>query len=154
MFDKELFSLLLSKALGDRTTTEYSSQSGVNRTYISKFLNKKMDNPPSPEILKGLADSSQNRVTYTQLMQAAGYIDNDLDLEDISNPVEELLAKPKFAKIYDIEEAMKVLLAQPGLMLKGEVLEDEDKIILANAIQMGLKFAEDMKDKKNKDNGK
>lgn len=51
-------------------------------------------------------------------------------------------------EITDIEEAMKVLLDQPGLMLKGEILDDNDKIILANAIQMGLKLAEDIKNKK------
>jgi len=59
----------------------------------------------------------------------------------------------KYPEVHDIEEAMQVLLAQPGLMLKGEILDDEDKIILANAIQMGLRLAEDMK-KKNKDKGK
>ena len=43
-------------------------------------------------------------------------------------------------EITDVEEAMEILLNQPGLMLKGEALDDEDKIILANAIQAGLRW--------------
>lgn len=45
---------------------------------------------------------------------------------------------------------MDLILNQPGLMLNGEMLSDESKIALANAIQMGLSYAEQMqkKDKK------
>lgn len=73
MFDKKEFSKLLKKAIGNRTTTEYANESGVNRTYISKLLNKKLDNPPSPEILKRLAEVAHNGVTYEDFMIAAGY---------------------------------------------------------------------------------
>lgn len=57
--------------------------------------------------------------------------------------------KEKYAPANDIEEAMKIILEQPGLMLKGSILSDESKIILANAIQMGLKTAEELDKKKN-----
>lgn len=73
MFDKKEFSKLLKKAIGNRTTTEYADESGVNRTYISKLLNKKLNNPPSPEILKRLAEVAHNGVTYEDFMIAAGY---------------------------------------------------------------------------------
>ena len=49
--------------------------------------------------------------------------------------------------ITDVKEAMKVILAQPGLMLNGEALTDESKIALANAINMGLAYAEQMQKK-------
>lgn len=58
--------------------------------------------------------------------------------------------KEKYEDVHDIEEAMKIILEQPGLMLKGSILSDESKIILANAIQMGLRTAEEIEDKKNK----
>lgn len=48
----------------------------------------------------------------------------------------------KYPPITDVKEAMKVILAQPGLMLNGEALSDESKIALANAINMGLAYAE------------
>lgn len=60
----------------------------------------------------------------------------------------------KYPDVHDVEEAMKIILEQPGLMLKGELLSDESKIILANAIQMGLRTAEEIeKKKKNKGDG-
>lgn len=60
----------------------------------------------------------------------------------------------KYPDVHDVEEAMKIILEQPGLMLKGELLSDESKIILANAIQMGLRTAEELeKKKKNKGDG-
>ncbi len=56
-------------------------------------------------------------------------------------------------KVTDVKQAMEVIMAQPGLMLNGEILSDESKIALANAIQMGLAYAEQM-NKKNKGNNK
>lgn len=61
-------------------------------------------------------------------------------------------AEEKYAPVDDIEEAMKVILEQPGLMLKGSILSDESKIILANAIQMGLRTAEELEKKKGDNN--
>lgn len=56
----------------------------------------------------------------------------------------------KHPQVNEVEEAMKIILDQPGLMLKGEILSDESKIILANAIQMGLRTAEELEKKKSK----
>lgn len=52
-------------------------------------------------------------------------------------------------QITDVKEAMELILAQPGLMLNGEMLSDESKIALANAIQLGLKYAEQMQKRDN-----
>lgn len=91
MFDKKLFRKLLIKAMNQRTSTIYAKQSGINRTYISKLLNEKMDNPPSPEVLKGLASVAQNNVTYIDFMKAAGYINsNENSLENTDFTEEEL----------------------------------------------------------------
>lgn len=85
MFNKERFSILLQKSLGERTETEYSNQSGVNRTYISKFLNKRIENPPSPYLLKKLADFSHNNVTYMQFMASCGYVKYDNNITEDKN---------------------------------------------------------------------
>lgn len=58
-----------------------------------------------------------------------------------------IIRDEKYSEIHDVEEAMKIILDQPGLMLKGELLSDESKIILANAIQMGLRTAEELEKK-------
>lgn len=50
-------------------------------------------------------------------------------------------------EITDIKEAMDIIMSQPGLMLNGEMLSDESKIALANAINMGLAYAKQMQEK-------
>ncbi|MBM7555743.1 S24 family peptidase [Halanaerobacter jeridensis] len=74
MFNKKKFKELINHAIGDRSITQYSEESNVNRTYISKIINESLDNPPSPEILKKLASYSEGRVSYKELMLVAGYL--------------------------------------------------------------------------------
>ena len=50
----------------------------------------------------------------------------------------------KDTEVTDVEEAMDIALSQPGLMLNGELLSDESKIALANAIKLGLAYAKQM----------
>lgn len=64
-------------------------------------------------------------------------------INDDNVPVEKL-----YPEVNDIEEAMKIIMEQPGLMLNGELLTDEDKMILANSIQIGLRLAEERRRKR------
>lgn len=77
MFDREKFKELLIKAMGDRTQEEFAELCGVNRTYLSKYTNMRLDNPPSPNILRRIAQNAHNDVTYEQLMDAAGHISKE-----------------------------------------------------------------------------
>ncbi|MFD3156678.1 hypothetical protein ACFIJ5_07420 [Haloimpatiens sp. FM7330] len=52
-------------------------------------------------------------------------------------------------EIVDVKEAMDLILSQQGLMLNGEILSDDSKIALANAIKLGLQYAQQMQKKKN-----
>lgn len=72
-FDKEKFANLLRKAMGNRSINQYWLNSEVSATYISRLLRKLVDNPPGPEIIRKLADTAQNEVTYQDLMEAAGH---------------------------------------------------------------------------------
>jgi transcriptional regulator with XRE-family HTH domain len=81
MFQRERFKDLLLRAMGELTQEEFSELCGFNRTYLSKYLNMRLDNPPSPNILKRIAQHALNDVTYEQLMDAAGHISkSELDL--------------------------------------------------------------------------
>lgn len=71
MFQKNLFREQLIKLMNDKTTTEFSEQTGFNRTYLSKYLNLKLDRPPSPRLLQNIASSI---VTYEELLISCGYI--------------------------------------------------------------------------------
>lgn len=77
MFNKELFSELLINARGDRNNKQYADDSGVSRAYISGYINKSMDSPPTPDVIKRLCNVAHNSVMYEQLMNAAGYINSD-----------------------------------------------------------------------------
>jgi repressor LexA len=63
---------LLKKAQGSRTLNSYAQQANVSAGNLSRIMNGQK---PTPEILKKLAEKSHNGVTYTELMNAAGYIE-------------------------------------------------------------------------------
>lgn len=128
---------------------------GISHSYLStleKGIDPRTGSPinPTPETLKLI--SKAYNISYETLMQAAGYIENDSSNIIIKSDKEET-PKEKYQEVHDVEEAMKIILSHPGLMLKGELLSDESKIILANAIQMGLKTVEELEKKKNKGDG-
>ena len=76
MFDKVKFAEIISKINSTYDTmTEFSKKANFDRTYISKYINQKLNNPPTPKILKKLADASNNITTYEELMEVCGYID-------------------------------------------------------------------------------
>ncbi|MBU3101539.1 MULTISPECIES: helix-turn-helix domain-containing protein [Clostridium] len=80
---------------------------------------------------------------------------SDIDITKTED--EEIIKSPladkstsDFAEITDVKEAMDIILSQSGLMLNGEMLSKESKIALANAIQMGIAYAEKIQNQENK----
>ncbi|WP_096201929.1 hypothetical protein [Bacillus sp. FJAT-45350] len=84
-FNKELFAELLKKAQGKRSLNNYARQSGVTSAHISRLLRCLLDTAPNPSTIKKLANAAQNDISYTDLMEAAGYIDEVHDTN--SSPV-------------------------------------------------------------------
>lgn len=63
---------------------DFAIKSGINRNYLSRYMNLKMDKPPKPSILLKLADASDGAYSYMKLMQICGYInynENDIKYE-------------------------------------------------------------------------
>lgn len=82
MFDKDRFSDILKDIiLCFNSLRDFSNECNVNRTTISKLVRKELDNPPSPEILKKIADNSKGLTTYMELMIICGYVSYD-DIEE------------------------------------------------------------------------
>lgn len=79
MFDKIKFAQTLN-TINDsyNTMTEFAEKSKVNRTYISQYINMKLDSPPTPKILEKLASASNNIVTYKDLMIMCGYLQDEV----------------------------------------------------------------------------
>jgi len=91
MFDKNKFAQIL-KNINETYTSQrdFAKKSEINRTYLSQYMNMKLDEPPKPKILKKLADSSNGIVTYSELMETCGYINDDY-----------------FIKLYDLKDTFK-----------------------------------------------
>lgn len=109
---------------------------GIGKSTISMYENN--NSTPDDELKKKITEFFNVSLDYL------------MGKSDIRNPYTETLKTidEKYPPVSDVEEAMKIIMTQPGLMLKGELLTDEDKIILANSIQNGLKLAEELRKKR------
>ena len=73
-FDKQKLSDLLTFAQGHRTREAYAKDAGLSLTYVSSLVRQLTEGPPGPASLKKLADASQGRISYAELMGACGFI--------------------------------------------------------------------------------
>ncbi|MCR1933563.1 helix-turn-helix domain-containing protein [Clostridium tepidum] len=145
MFDENIKKIREQKGLG---VNELSRISGVNASYISALERGEKQNP-TITTLKKLADALE--VTIDELMKSESVTYEKLKEWDkkYTDIVKEESETYKTNEITDVKEAMELILSQESLMLNGEILSDESKIALANAIKMGLAYAE-QKQKENK----
>ena len=82
MFDAQKFSKILQKISDSYgSISEFAEKSEVNRTYISKYINMKLDSPPTPKILEKISNNSNELISYSQLMEICGYINVSLDFD-------------------------------------------------------------------------
>lgn len=88
MYNQDKFIEILKKCLRDYSLNEYSRIAGVDAGYISRILNRKRKNPPSPSVLKKIADTSIGITTYEELMEICGYITRDTTFKKITNSLE------------------------------------------------------------------
>ena len=75
MFDKNKFANIIKK-INDlyENQTDFARKARINRTYLSQYMNLKLDSPPSPKKLRGIADASKNITTYEELMEICGHV--------------------------------------------------------------------------------
>lgn len=92
-FDKEKFSKILKKIYNQYPSQRsFATRARVNRTYISKYINKKIDVPPSVKILRKLAIASKGVTTYQQLMQICGFLeDNEMIIFNSKDKLQQIL---------------------------------------------------------------
>ena len=83
--DEKLYIILDNILSRYETITELSKISGIDRGYLSRFINKKLPSPPSPKILKKLANASKGVTTYEELMQLCGYINIETTFSKVKN---------------------------------------------------------------------
>jgi Helix-turn-helix. len=80
MFDKDKFVELLILAKGnERSLNQFANACEISPAHISRYMRKLLSNPPSPDLLKRIANVSGGRVTYEELMNAVGYLPDSTD---------------------------------------------------------------------------
>lgn len=100
MFDKKMFSEILFKIYKTyNNQRDFADATGVNRAYLSQYINQKLDNPPTPKILEKIASNSHNIVTYPQLMEVCGYIEGSKELQDYK---EQIALEKKYDEFHSI----------------------------------------------------
>ena len=77
---------LIKLAQGNRSLNQFALHCNVDSGHLSRIINLKFKNPPSPDFIKKIASKAQNNINYEDLMKAAGYIQ---DKEDSLSPVSE-----------------------------------------------------------------
>ncbi|WIF95057.1 helix-turn-helix domain-containing protein [Caminicella sporogenes] len=120
----------------EKTAEEVAKILNIGRSTLSNYEND--IRKPDYDTLKKFASLYNVSLDYL------------LGRTDIRNLEKELTPEEKYPEVNDVEEAMKIILEQPGLMLNGELLTDEDKLILANSIQIGLRLAEERRRERQK----
>lgn len=77
-FNKKAFSEILQKVYDLYPNQRaFAERADINRTYISKYINQRMNVPPSAKILRRLAKASKGLIAYQELMKICGYLNDD-----------------------------------------------------------------------------
>ena len=109
-FDIKNFLKILEKIKNTYPSlNEMARKSEITSSYLSKLLAQKYEEPPSPKILRKIADNSNGIISYMDLLKICGYIDmhtlfdycNDIFIKmehsNINNNLEDI--KEKFFDI-------------------------------------------------------
>lgn len=119
MFEQQKFSSILEYIISQyESLRDFSNVCGFNRTSISKYVRKELPNPPSPDILKKIADNSKGLTTYMELMLICGYVTRD-NIEE----TDEILKRYNEARNNKIE--MSNMLKNIHLNKKEQEIADE-----------------------------
>ena len=72
-FDKSALSMLLKRALGNRTQKSFAEDIQLSKEHLFRLVNQKRDTPPTIDTLMKISLNSQNRVSIRELLSACGY---------------------------------------------------------------------------------
>ena len=74
MYNQNKFIEILKKCQSNTSLNEFARLSGVDAGYLSRIINRKKENPPSPKILEKISKASHGITTYEELMEVCGYV--------------------------------------------------------------------------------
>ena len=123
---------------------EFSRKCNLSHTYIDKLekgVDPRSGKPVEPtlDVLEKI--SSAINISLDDLLTKLGKINtkkvNMISINKNEKDVEELL-----------EGTMNQILDQDGLMLNGQIVDDNDLMLLRNALKNGIEYVKSMKSKK------
>ena len=133
-----------SKIIGKKYTQNMLAEDlSLSRGYIGDIENGRIY--PSYVLLNKIAEKCEVSLSFFE--DESKTIAHNIHQEEIIKSSMVTKSTSNHLEIADVEQAMKFILSQPGIMLNGEMLSDESKMALANAIQMGLAYAEQIQKK-------
>ncbi len=134
---------LLNLAKGDRSLNTFAQHANVSAGNLSRVFNGQK---PTPELLKKIALKAYNGVTYTQLMEAAGYIESDSNFGSGENAIEENSPAQQAEEIIKIDPDLFVQ------MCRATYLPEEDRKKIREYSAMLLE--KHLREQKEKEKGK
>lgn len=126
----------------DLSLREFSKKCGLSHTYIDKLekgVDPRSQKPVEPTLDALEKISAAIDLSLDELLTLLGKINanSKVDINKNEKNVEELL-----------EDTMAQILDQKGLMLNGQIVDDDDLVLLRNAIKNGIELAKTMQKSK------
>lgn len=126
----------------DLSLREFSKKCGLSHTYIDKLekgVDPRSQKPVEPTLDALEKISAAIDLSLDELLTLLGKINanSKVDINKNEKNVEELL-----------EDTMTQILDQKGLMLNGQIVDDDDLVLLRNAIKNGIELAKTMQKSK------
>lgn len=126
----------------DLSLREFSKKCGLSHTYIDKLekgVDPRSQKPVEPTLDALEKISTAIDLSLDELLTMLGKINinSKVDINKNEKNVEELL-----------EDTMAQILDQKGLMLNGQIVDDDDLVLLRNAIKNGIELAKTMQKQK------
>lgn len=75
-FNKAALSLLIKRALGNRSQKSFAEDIQLSQEHLSRLIKQKRDTPPTIDTLGKIAANSQNTVSIEELLSVCGYDPN------------------------------------------------------------------------------
>lgn len=111
-FNKEEFARILMKIYSKyNNQREFAKKADVCRTYLSKYLNMRIEEPPTVKILKRIVKASKGATTYQELMQVCGYLEENeiIIVKQNQNKLKQILELANGLNIQEANYLIKVL---------------------------------------------
>ena len=73
-FRKNILSMLLEKAKGERSLRQFAIECDISYVQMRKLVLCAQENPPRPKLIKKIAEHCAEGVTFDDLMFASGHV--------------------------------------------------------------------------------